>query len=314
MQYFPVFMDLRNKAVLVVGGGDVACRKIEALYQAGAKITIVSPHLHPILKTWVDEKKCNWHPGFYTKKSLHSKYCQVWATTNNPELNHQVYQEAKQLGLLVNVVDDPDYCDFITPARLERGRIQLALSSGGASPILIRNLRAQLETLLPQNLGLIADFTQAKRQEVKKNITDSALRRQFWENFLHYPQVQQAAHWQELEACYHTLLTQPSVKTAQVIWVEWKTDIELLPIKAVAYMQKADLILIISHAPEELLNLCRRDADRLYIDSPDTLAKILSDNMVENNKMVILIPESIKNYDQFSRMHNLKPASEIIFS
>jgi len=128
MRYFPLFMDLENKPVLVVGGGEVASRKIEALL------------------------------NFYSSELMDGAYVQVWATTNNPSLNHQVYRDAKQRNLLVNVVDDKPYCDFITPSMISRGRVQIAISSGGASPVLIRNLRESLEAVLPQNLSLLAEF------------------------------------------------------------------------------------------------------------------------------------------------------------
>ncbi|MCG6507725.1 bifunctional precorrin-2 dehydrogenase/sirohydrochlorin ferrochelatase, partial [Vibrio parahaemolyticus] len=155
-RYFPLFLDLTNKPVLVVGGGEVACRKIDALLRAGAKVTIVSPQIASTLQSLVDDGKCQWIQNFYTSQILTKEYLQVWATTDNPDLNHQVHKDAKNMGILVNVVDDQPYCDFITPSMIERGRVQLAISSGGASPVLIRNVRETLEAVLPQNLGLLA--------------------------------------------------------------------------------------------------------------------------------------------------------------
>lgn len=115
MQYFPLFLNLKSKPVLVVGGGEVACRKVDSLVRAGALVTIVSPQIAPYLQELVDSQECVWIQNFYSKEQLVQKFIQVWATTDNPALNHQVYHDAKKLGILVNVVDDQPYCDFITP-------------------------------------------------------------------------------------------------------------------------------------------------------------------------------------------------------
>ncbi|MDG2933248.1 bifunctional precorrin-2 dehydrogenase/sirohydrochlorin ferrochelatase, partial [Vibrio parahaemolyticus] len=163
MRYFPLFLDLINKPVLVVGGGEVASRKVEALLKAGADVTIVSPTLVDFLSKLASEHQLRWVQRFYSSDIVTKNFVQVWATTDNPELNHQVYKDAKELGILVNVVDDKPYCDFITPSMINRGRIQIAISSGGASPVLIRNIREKLESILPQNMGLMADFANSKR-------------------------------------------------------------------------------------------------------------------------------------------------------
>lgn len=183
MQYFPLFLNLKGKPVLVVGGGEVACRKVDTLVRAGAMVTIVSPQIEDYLRTLVDSQECIWIQNFYSKELLDKKFVQVWATTDNPELNHQVHRDAKQLGILVNVVDDLPYCDFITPSIINRGRIQLAISSGGASPVLVRNIREKLEASLPHNLALLADFGASKRNDIKQALPSVDTRRKFWENF-----------------------------------------------------------------------------------------------------------------------------------
>lgn len=183
MQYFPLFMNLADKPVLVVGGGEVACRKVDSLVRAGAHVTIVSPKIDTYLQNLVESGDCFWVQNFYTDDLLEQKYVQVWATTDNPQLNHRVYHDARALGLLVNVVDDQPYCDFITPSMINRGRIQIAISSGGASPVLVRNIREKLEATLPQNLSLLADFGASKRNDIKQHLPSVDLRRKFWESF-----------------------------------------------------------------------------------------------------------------------------------
>lgn len=184
MQYFPLFMNLRDRPILVVGGGEVACRKVDSLIRAGANVSIVSPQIDLYLQRLVERNECHWIQNLYSKKILDKKYLQVWATTDNLELNHRVYDDAKALGILVNVVDDQPYCDFITPSMITRGRIQIAISSGGASPVLIRNIREQLESSLAFNLSLLADFGMSKRGDIKQRLPSVDLRRKFWEMFL----------------------------------------------------------------------------------------------------------------------------------
>ena len=115
--------------------------KIDALLRAGAQSDYCFSTNCSTLQSLVDDGKCQWIQNFYTSQILTKEYLQVWATTDNPDLNHQVHKDAKNMGILVNVVDDQPYCDFITPSMIERGRVQLAISSGGASPVLIRNVR-----------------------------------------------------------------------------------------------------------------------------------------------------------------------------
>ena len=158
MRYFPLFMDLLEKPVLVIGGGEVACRKIDMLLRAGAQVTVVSPKIEPYLAQLVGNDKCHWIQRFYEPELMTSDYVQVWATTDNPSLNHQVHKDAKKLRILVNVVDDTPYCDFITPSIINRGRIQIAISSGGSSPVLIRGIREKIETVLPMNTAQTRRF------------------------------------------------------------------------------------------------------------------------------------------------------------
>jgi len=183
MRYFPLFLDVVNKPVLVVGGGEVACRKVDSLLRAGASVTVVSPKLEPYLRSLVDAERCSWIQNFYSSEIMTKQYIQVWATTDNPSLNHQVHKDAKKMGILVNVVDDLPFCDFITPSMVNRGRIQIAISSGGASPILVRNIREKLESVLPQNLSLLAEFGASKRNSIKKEFPSVTERRKFWEAF-----------------------------------------------------------------------------------------------------------------------------------
>ena len=290
MRYFPMFLDVENKPILVVGGGEVACRKVDSLLRAGANVTLVSPKVAPYLKQLVDESKLHWVQNFYSSHILSKDYLQVWATTDNPSLNHQVYNDAKKLGVLVNVVDDLPYCDFITPSMINRGRIQIAISSGGASPVLVRNIREKLETVLPQNIGLIADFGASKRNSIKESLPTVDDRRKFWERFLSSSLIEQVADRDQLESYYQQALAEGIDSEGQVTWVEFGQDVELLPMKALRLMQEAELVLFSSDCPFEFIDLCRRDAEREGYANSGELSTKLEKARVDRLRVCVFIP------------------------
>ncbi|MFM2642707.1 NAD(P)-dependent oxidoreductase [Vibrio chagasii] len=290
MRYFPMFLDVENKPILVVGGGEVACRKVDSLLRAGADVTLVSPKVAPYLQQLVDENKLHWVQNFYSSQIISKEYLQVWATTDNPSLNHQVYNDAKKLGVLVNVVDDLPYCDFITPSIINRGRIQIAISSGGASPVLVRNIREKLETVLPQNIGLLADFGASKRNSIKESFPTVDERRKFWERFLSSSFIEQVTDREQLETYYQQALTEGVDSEGQVTWIEFEQDVELLPMKALRLMQEAELVLSPKECPFEYVDLCRRDAERESYANSGELSTKLEQAKAENLRVCVFIP------------------------
>ncbi|KOO08120.1 precorrin-2 dehydrogenase/sirohydrochlorin ferrochelatase family protein [Vibrio hepatarius] len=301
MQYFPLFLNLKGKPVLVVGGGEVACRKVDTLVRAGAMVTIVSPQIEDYLRTLVDSQECIWIQNFYSKELLDKKFVQVWATTDNPELNHQVHRDAKQLGILVNVVDDLPYCDFITPSIINRGRIQLAISSGGASPVLVRNIREKLEAALPHNLALLADFGASKRNDIKQALPSVDSRRKFWENFFADPRSDKAETRAELEALYQDTLKSGVSEQGSITWIDFGDDVEMLPIKALRIMQEAELVLFPKQCPYSFIDLSRRDAERGEYASDSELADQLSKAKQNQLRIVVFVsPDSA----QFNLLKN----------
>ncbi|CAH7147544.1 Siroheme synthase / Precorrin-2 oxidase [Vibrio chagasii] len=290
MRYFPMFLDVENKPILVVGGGEVACRKVDSLLRAGANVTLVSPKVAPYLQQLVDENKLHWVQNFYSPQIISKEYLQVWATTDNPSLNHQVYNDAKKLGILVNVVDDLPYCDFITPSMINRGRIQIAISSGGASPVLVRNIREKLETVLPQNIGLLADFGASKRNSIKESYPTVDERRKFWERFLSSSFIEQVTDREQLETYYQQALTEGVDSEGQVTWIEFEQDVELLSMKALRLMQEAELVLSPKECPFEYVDLCRRDAERESYANSGELSTKLEQAKAENLRVCVFIP------------------------
>ncbi|CAM2946135.1 bifunctional precorrin-2 dehydrogenase/sirohydrochlorin ferrochelatase [Vibrio rarus] len=291
MRYFPLFYDLHHKPVLVVGGGDVASRKVESLINAGAHVSVVSPTLDPFLVGLYNTQQISWIKGFY-QSHLIDEFIQIWATTDNPELNHRVHKDAKLAGIMVNVVDDTEYCDFITPSMISRGRIQVAFSSGGGSPVLIRNLRRTFEAVLPQNLGLLADFAASKRNDIKSKLPDVTRRRLFWEYFFESQQVKRAKDNVELQACYNTIVASNQFDPSyQVTWIETGRDFEMLTLKALSVMQSAECVLYEHGVEPVFIEGCRRDAQRDTWKSVPHLQHQLAIQQQNKCAVVVLIAE-----------------------
>lgn len=312
MRYFPLFLDLQNKPVLVVGGGEVASRKVDSLLRAGAKVTIVSPKVDPYLKQQIEAGKCLWIQRFYEPSMLTRHYIQVWATTDNPKLNHQVHKNAKEVGVLVNVVDDTPYCDFITPAMINRGRIQLAISSGGASPVLIRGIREKIESILPMNTAQLADFAASKREDIKSHYATVEKRRKFWERFFQTPAVLNSNNNQQLQQLYQDLIHDDSPFVDSCTWIEYGEDPELLPIKALRLMQEAEIVYHDRQCPFSFVDLVRRDAERVEYDQLTNVAGDITASKSKQQRVVVFIPANssahllIKEGDQVIQLAKVK--------
>lgn len=289
MRYFPMFMDIKNRPVLVVGGGEVACRKIDMLLQADANITIIAPSIKAYLMSYVEEGKVTYHKGFYHQNLLSRDYVQVWATTDNAELNHQVYADAHQVGVPVNVVDDTEYCDFITPSIVNRGRVQVAISSGGASPVLIRMIREQLETQLSTKVAMLADFGADKRHFIKRHFNTVDERRKFWERFLRLPEVEKIETRNELELLFQQTLATDIHIHSERNWIEYHIDTEMLTLKALRLMQQAEWVIAFEGCPTEFIELCRRDAERIYIQTEQEMAEYLDQANERQVRVTVLV-------------------------
>jgi len=151
-QYYPIFMNIEAQQVLVVGGGSVALRKVQTLLQHGALVHIVSPRLVPELKDLIDDKICFWSEKNYSRDDAQEAML-VFSCTEKEEVNAQVAKDAKAHHRLVNVVDDPEKCSFIVPSSMERGDLKIAVSTGGSSPIVARQIRAELQALYGQEMA-----------------------------------------------------------------------------------------------------------------------------------------------------------------
>lgn len=265
MKYFPVFLDATKISAMVVGGGEVATRKIELLLKSTTKITVMSESVCASVERLINIHQLTWLKHNYQAGHL-ANINLVIAATDDMSVNKAIYQEATPLNILTNVVDQPDLCTYITPAIIDRDPMLIALSSSGSSPILIRMLREQIEKTLPQAYGKLADFSHKFRDHVKARVKGLRNRRSFWENTLRGPigqavldgKQQQAE--QQLIASIKQEIAPPS---GEIVFIHTKDgNPDNLTLSAHRAMQFADAVFYDDDVNAELIEYVRRDAEK----------------------------------------------------
>lgn len=267
MQYFPIFTKLTNKPVLIVGGGEVAQRKCQAMLEAGAKVTLVAPEFTHTLLSLATQAKVTLLTAYFEPSQLAGFYL-VIAATDNEAVNQAVFDAAEAQNLFVNVVDDQPKCSFIFPSIVDRDPITIAISSAGTAPVLARRIREQLETLLPQYIGELASLAGRFRAQVKQRFNSFAKRRTFWEQAFDSQAASQIAKGdiQGAEQTFTDLLTEKQSEAGEVYIVgAGPGDPELLTLKALQYMQRADVIVYDYLVSDEIMALVRKDAEQICV-------------------------------------------------
>lgn len=306
MDYLPLFADIRHKPVLVVGGGDVAARKIELLRRAGAHVLVVSHHLCEELATLHDSGSIEWLAKDYQATQLDQVFL-VIAATDDGELNGQVYLDATARHLLANVVDDQPKCSFIFPSIVDRSPLVVAISSSGTAPVLARLLREKLESLLPANLGQMAQIAGQWRGKVKARFNKMSDRRRFWEKAFNGLFANQVASG-NVEGAKRTLdqqLTDPEAPQGEIILVgAGPGDSGLLTLRGLQVMQLADVVLYDYLVSDEILDLVRRDADRICVGKRANAHSVPQE---ETNRLLVELAK------QGKRVVRLKGGDPFIF-
>jgi siroheme synthase-like protein len=165
MRYYPVFLDIAGKPAVIIGGGEVALRKVKGLLDAGAQVTVVSPALHPDLEAFVAAGRVKQIAREYSDGDLDG-HVLAFVGTDDRSVNAAVVREGKHRGVWVNAVDDPDNCDFIMPSIVRRGDIILAVSTSASSPAMARKLREDLQEFLTPEYALLLDLAAQVRREL----------------------------------------------------------------------------------------------------------------------------------------------------
>lgn len=270
MDHLPIFMALKGRPVLVVGGGTIAARKADLLLSAGAEVTAIAPEVGGEMERLVASGRVRMQRGLFSPEQIIGHRL-VIAATDDEAVNQAVFRACEALQIPVNVADQPDLCSFILPAIVERGPLTLAVSTGGRSPVLARHLKARLETLIPSGYGLLADLLGRYRPVVKRRFAVLDDRRRFWERLLDGPIVEMATaqQMQAAEALLErSLLESPAERrTAGEVWLigAGPGDPDLLTLKALRLLQSADVIVHDHLVPESILQLARREAERICV-------------------------------------------------
>lgn len=299
MKYLPIFYDLSVRPCLVVGAGDIATRKVRQLRKAKATVIVIAPDICDELKSFVDNNEIQYIAKQFSKELLDDKML-VIAATNVQEVNKQVSEQAKERNIPVNVVDNPDLCSFIMPSIIDRDPVQIAISTGGASPVLARLLRARLETLIPASYGRLAQLMSNFREHVRQRYPNMQERLRFWENILQGSVAEMIYAGQDkpaLAALEKTLLEEnPDIeKTGEVYLVgAGPGDPDLLTFRALRLMQQAEVVLYDRLVAPEIVDLCRKDAERIYVGKkrdqhtlPQTEINQLLVNLAKQGKRVL---------------------------
>ena len=268
MEYFPIFMRLRNEPCLLVGGGEVAVRKARLLLSAGARLTVVSPLLVNELAALATSGEITHIAARFVPEQVGGQRL-VIAATNDRTVNRLVSDTAQALGIPVNVVDDPELSSYITPAIVDRSPLVIAISTGGGVPVLARLMRARLESMIPAGFGYLAGFASRFREQVKARFSNVEERRAFWEAVLEGPLAEQVMNGDE-QAAEADLLQRLAAKDTAPAGAVYLVGAgpgnpDLLTFRALRLMQQADVVLYDNLVAAELLELVRRDAERVFV-------------------------------------------------
>ncbi len=266
---FPLFADLRNRPVLVVGGGVVALRKIAALRSAGALVRVGSPELHEELKTLAEKTEIHYLPGKFEASWLNDVWLVV-AATDDVEVNQQIAAAAEARRLFVNVVDDAELSSYQVPSVIERGPLQIAISSAGAAPMLARHIREKLEAQFDESYGSLTALLALHRERIRQHLPVLPQRRRWFEKLLQGPVLSLLRQRQTIKA-EHALLSALSLQDVQAkqgsvaLVGAGPGDAGLLTLRALRLLNEADVILHDRLVSKDVLALARRDAEFIEV-------------------------------------------------
>lgn len=307
MDFLPISFRVRGARVLLVGGGQIATRKARLLLKAGAKLAVVAPQVSAELQGLLRETGGSWLQEKYSAATLDGAVLVVAATPLG-DVNEQVFRDASARQLPVNVVDAPDLCTFIFPSIVERTPLTIAISSGGNSPVLVRQLRRKIDAMLPAAYGRLALFAGRMRAAVKQAIPSEGPRRLFWEQAVDGTVGELVLAGKEQQAEAHLqqqLLDTDALHRGEVYLLgAGPGDPDLMTFKAQRLLQSADVVLYDRLVAPAIVEMARRDAERIYV------GKARSQHAVpqqEINQMLVTLAQ------QGKRVVRLKGGDPFIF-
>ena len=272
MDYLPILRDVSQRVVIVAGGGTVAARRAETALRAGAEVRLFAPELSDDFRNLADDPRLAHLPRLPEADDL-AGAALAFSACENPGDDQRVAELARAAAVPVNVADRPELCDFIMPSIVDRSPLIVAISSSGSSPILARMIRARLETMLPSAYGRLARFAGVFREKVMRRLKNPENRRRFWERTLDGPLSSLVFAGDEVAA--ETLMERElaAAEAEEKAGIRGEVylvgagpgDPDLITFKALRLMQRADVVLHDRLIGEGILNLVRREAERIYV-------------------------------------------------
>ena len=266
MDYLPLFVDLRGRPCLLVGGGEVAHRKLTLLLRAGAAVEVIAPEVGHEVAALAEAHGLLVQRRGFEPADVAGRYL-VIAATNDTGVNRRVFEAASLAHTLVNSVDQPAISSAIFPAIVDRSPVLVAVSTGGSSPTLARLVRGWIEARLPPRLGALAAFVGLRRDRVKAALPDVPARQRFWQRIITGPAAEAVYRGDEAaaERAYQGELSKPSGTGLVALIGAGPGDPELLTLKALRLLQEADVVLYDNLVNRQVLEYARRDAELVYV-------------------------------------------------
>ena len=300
MRYFPAFHDLSSRSALLVGGGELALRKLRLLLKAHAKVTLVAPRLSAEMAEEARDDRIMWMCRPFMAEDIRGRAL-VISASGKASVDEAVAAAAAEAGVAINVVDRPDLSSFIMPAVIDRDPLVIGISSGGDAPILARQLRARIEAMLPARLGALARFAGTFRAAVGATIPPAG-RRRFWERFFTGPVAEAVLAGRETAAREAMLglingpASQAEPAGSVAIVGAGPGDPDLLTFKALRRLQEADVVLYDKLVGPEIVDYARRDAERIYVGkakanhskSQDEINALMAEHALAGRRVVRL--------------------------
>lgn len=313
MEYFPIFLRLAGEPVLVVGGGEVAARKIDLLLRSSARVRVVAPELVTGLAKRAAAGEIVHLATEFLPEHLEGVRLAI-AATDKHAINAWVARQAERRNIPVNVVDDRELSRFIVPAIVDRSPVVIAVGSSGDAPVLTRRLRERLESFLPQRLGALAKLAGKLRPTIKARIESPARRRRFWENFFDSALAADVLAGREdatdpamsarVVDSFAQIASAPDYTGEVALVGAGPGDPGLLTLRALRALQNADVILYDRLVSADVLDLARRDAERIYVGKAAGAAQKSQD---EINALLVQLAQ------QGKRVCRLKGGDPFIF-
>ena len=269
MDALPIFLKIKGRRCVVIGGGEVATRKVTMLLKAGGEVAVISPELDHELAELHEAGKISFHQGTFQPEQLDGA-CLVVAATDDETTNRAVSEAAHQRNIPVNVVDSPQLCSFTMPSIVDRSPIVIAISSSGVAPVLARLIRARIETMVPATYGRLAALAAEFRTQVKQRFASMQERRIFWEEVFQGPIAERVMSGQEAaarKALKDVLAGKAEVTQRGEVYLVGggPGDPDLLTFRALRLMQQADVCVYDKLVSKEVMELVRRDAELVYV-------------------------------------------------